>query len=74
MRDIVMYGALVGQAICAVGGMVVVVLMFRRRAKERRKGSSATRDSRLFRLQRPGRVDPTGMARRQVSRDERDAE
>jgi glycerol uptake facilitator-like aquaporin len=37
MRDIVMYSALVGQAIGAIGGVVVVVLMFRRRAKERRE-------------------------------------
>lgn len=37
MRDIVMYGALVGQTIGVIGGMVVVALMFRRRAKERRE-------------------------------------
>jgi gas vesicle protein len=43
MRDIVMYGALVGQTIGAIGGMVVVVLMFRRRAKERRE--RAARDA-----------------------------
>jgi|HubBroStandDraft_6_1064221.scaffolds.fasta_scaffold618777_2 hypothetical protein len=37
MRDIVMYGALVGQTIGAIGGIIVVVLTFKRRAKARRE-------------------------------------
>ena len=73
-RTDLMICALIGQAVGVMGGFVCVAIMFRRRAKERRERSSATRDSRLFRLQRAGRIDPTGMARRQVSRDERDGE
>jgi hypothetical protein len=37
MTDLLMYGALVGQALGVIGGLVVVILMFRRRAKERRE-------------------------------------
>jgi hypothetical protein len=37
MRDIVMYGALIGQVMCGLGGIVAVAIMFRRRAKERRE-------------------------------------
>jgi hypothetical protein len=55
MRDIVMYGALVGQAICAVGGIVVVVLMFRRRAKERREKAEREAGQSLTPPAAPGR-------------------